>query len=61
MVNKRYHLSLKQEQVVLNVFEEYTDMFDGKVSTIPDQLVKIEFRKEVVPYYAHPYTTLRTF
>ena len=45
------HLSEKEQEQLYNLFQEYTDLFEGKLGEWPDEEVDVQLRADAVPYH----------
>jgi hypothetical protein len=55
MVQRCTHLSSKQQNTFLQLFENYKDIFSGKLGLIPGPPVHLRLKPNSKPYYAKAY------
>ena len=56
MVLKCSHLNLLQQQILLQVFGVYDELFSGTLGAVPNVKVHLQFKPNAVPYFAKAYT-----
>jgi len=56
MVLKCTHLSAHQQEMMLQLFSKYEELFSGKLGKVPGPPVSLSLKKDATPFAARPYT-----
>eukprot|EP00957_Ditylum_brightwellii_P068417 5194491-Ditylum_brightwellii.AAC.1 len=56
MIWKCDHLTAKQRKDMIELFDDYSDLFDGTLGKVPGKPVSLTLKQHAVPFCSRPYT-----
>eukprot|EP00957_Ditylum_brightwellii_P113834 8678889-Ditylum_brightwellii.AAC.1 len=56
MIWKCNHLTVKQRKDMVDLFQDYQDLFDGTIGRVPTKLISLTLKPNTKPFCSRPYT-----